>query len=363
VHRRTGRLRPRAPRALTIAPAWGLTAAPARAEPLGRAGAWADEAAEIERAYGSGRTVHVSLEEFCRTLSSSDEELERLREGGVPARRLWRELARSVAAGQLERYRAAFRRFRGFDRANVLHLFATFRFDRPFADEYPEAVQVGPLWPGVFRRRTTRVPSTGRWVWYASPASAEAIAPSVLRGLGRAATGPGLVIRSPRPWRSAPQLRDAVLRTEPVPFSAWRREFREAALRIVTGSRSLLEALELGGPFLYFNGVLGSGPARRRHRPEKIVELLRLAGEAGWPADLRHDLDDFARGRRATSVAERAARHRGGWANFPRLPALRGFAPGFDDAGTALVRFAREFATGGEGSDGLVARTRSRAHP
>ncbi len=362
-HRRLTRLRPRTGRALTIAPAWGITAAPGRPGALGRPGPWAEEAADIERAHGPDRTAHVSLEEFARTLTSHDEELERFREGGVPARQLRGRVAASIAAGDLERYRAAFRQFRGFDRPNLLHLFATFRFDAAFAHEYPEAVQVGPLWPGVYRPLVGSDRPGRPWVWYASPASAEAIAPELLEGLGRVPLAPRLAVRTSRPWASGPELRGAELHPSSAAVADWRRQFRQAGLRIVTGSRSLLEALELGGPFLYFNGVLGRAGGYRRHRPEKIAELLRLARAQGWPADLRRDLDDFSRGRRVAEVVERAAGGAGGWRRFPHRPVPTGFAPGFEDAGRALVRFAREFAAGAEGSDVLVERTRSRSRP
>jgi len=360
-HLRGTSLRPRALRALTVSPAWGITAAPPREGPLGRPGPWAEEAAEIERAYGSERTAHVSLEEFARTLTPLEESVERLREGGVRSREIPARLAEACARGEVTAYRRAFRSFRAFDRPNVLGVFATFRYDRPFAREFPEAVQTGPLWPG---RASSPPPAGSRrgWVWYASPASAETIAPAVVVGLRSLDLPPALLVRAPRPWtavRSAPRL---TIRTGPLEAAAWERAFRRASLRIVTGSRSLLEALEVGGPFLYFNGVLGTGAARRRHRPEKIVELLGLAREARWPSDLLEDLADFSRGRRVAQVVARAASGQGGWKRFPTPPSPSGFAPGFEDAGEVLVRFARSLAaTTGPASE-LVAGFRGLSH-
>jgi hypothetical protein len=83
---RVDRVVPSASAALTVSPAFGVSAAPYRPGPLGRAGPWADEAREIEAAYGPARTLHASLEEFARTLTSLEEARERWREGGVPTR-------------------------------------------------------------------------------------------------------------------------------------------------------------------------------------------------------------------------------------------------------------------------------------
>jgi hypothetical protein len=359
--RRRSTLAPRAAKALTVTPAWGITAAPPRDEALGRAGPWAEEASAIEARYGPDRTVHVSLEEFARVLPAREEAVERLREGGVPAREIPERLADPRAEAELAVWRQAFRRFRAFDRTNVLHLFAAFRYDRRFAREFPEAVQVGPLWPGLGGERSGR-PDRARWVWYASPASAEEIAPAVGEGLAGVPLRPWVEVRTDRAWRRpSPSARIAV-RAEPLGARAWRRSFRRASLRIVTGSRTLLEALELGGPFLYFNGVLGGGRRRRRHRPEKIAQLLAVARRAGWPDDLLADLDAFARGRRVAEVVRRAAAREGGWRRFPSRPDPVGFAPGFQDAGDLLVRVARRLAATDRPSSELVAELRRAAH-
>ena len=360
--RRRDTLAPRASRAVTIAPAWGIVAAPARDEPLGRPGPWAEEVGEIERTYGTDRTLHISLEEFARTLTSEEETVERLREGGVRSRAIRTRFRDARAVGEVVAFRRAFRTFRAFARPNVLNLFATFLYDRPFGREHPEAVQVGPLWPRRGRSRRPRPRGSPRWVWYASPSSAEAIAPAVLEGLRAVVPRPFLVVRSPRAWtRLEGDPGWTVVRT-PLPHMVWEREFRNAAVRIVTGSRSLLEALELGGPFLYFNGVVGGGPVRRRHRPEKIVTFLRLAREAGWPADLRNDLADFSRGRRVAEVVRRAASSAGSWGDFPKAPTPTGFAPGFEDAGRLVVRAVGRFGTGRIGSHQLVDELRRGSH-
>jgi len=356
-------IHPRAARALTVAPAWGITCAPGRPGPYGRPGPWAAEAAEIERTYGADRTVHVSLEEFARTLTTRDESIERLREGGVRRRKLSDRLAQARNAGEIDAYRQAFRGFRAFDRSNVLHLFATFRYDRPFGREYPEAVQVGPLWPsGCAPGPPPERPAGSGWVWYASPASAETIAPAVIRGLHDVPSPPHLFVRTPRPWAPGIAGPRVTVRSDPLAPTSWSRRFRSAALRIVTGSRSLLEALEVGGPFLYFNGVLGQGSARRRHRPEKIARFLEIARSSGWPPDLVNDLAAFSSGRRVALVSAAAAQGQGGWRRFPSPPRPLGFARGFDDAAQVLVRCAGVLGEGRLPASELVADLRRRSH-
>ena len=351
----------RAPAALTVSPAWGVSAAPSRPEPLGKGGPWEPECRAVERAYGSASTVHVSLEEFARTLPTSAENRERLREGGVPHRALPDRLARSHRSGEADVFRVAFRRHRAFERPNVLHLFATFRADRAFAREHPEAVQTGPLWPRRFDRspRRSHRTSAREWVWYASPASAESIAPEVVAGLAGANPPVRLYVRAGRPWTVALRGAPVELVTGPLDPGAWGRRFASAELRIVTGSRTLLEAMELGGPFLYFNGVLGLGRRRRRHRPEKLRGWLGLARAAGVSEALRRDLADFARGRRVRSVVRNAVRGADGWGRFPAGLRPTGFPPPYDDAGHLVVRVARALAEAPTDAAAIVAKVRA----
>ncbi len=352
---------PRGSAALTVTPAWGVSAAPSQPGAFGRGGPWEHEVREIESAYGVDRVLHVSLEEFARTLTTTRENLERLREGGVPARALGPRLRAARTAGEVEQFRRAFRRFRAFDRPNVLHLFATFRPDAGFAREFPEAVQTGPLWPGRFRttRRSHSRAGPTEWVWYASPASAERIAPAVVAGLAEASPSAHLWVLTPRPWsvRLPPDRGDVV--STPVPSTEWSARFATAQLRIVTGSRTLLEAMELGGPFLYFNGTLGRGAGVRRHRPEKLTAFLELAARARVRASLRTDLADFARGRRVREVVLRAATGEGGWGKCPRRWPLTSFEPPFDDAGTLIVRVARALGRRGARASEVVRRVRA----
>jgi len=357
------RLSPHSTTALTVVPAWGVTAAPARAGPLGRPGPWAEEADEVERVYGRDSTLHVSLEEFARTLPVALEDRERLREGGVPDRAMPGRLRASRSAGELDQFREAFVRFRAFDRANVLHVFATFRRNRRFAREFPAAVQTGPLWPHRFRPPRTRPPhrrTNGRIVWYASPASAERIAPAVVRGWS-VREGP-ILIRTPRPWTRFHGPTGVEIVSTPLPATRWAAAFRSADLRIVTGSRTLLEALEVGGPFLYFNGILGEANRTRRHRPEKVIALL-AAHRDRLSSDVRRDLADFARGHRVAAVVRRAADPAGGWRNFPTRWKDRAFRAPFDDAGSLLVGVARALAKDPRDSVGIVDRVRSGSTP
>ncbi|HLM70976.1 MAG TPA: hypothetical protein VK423_06320 [Thermoplasmata archaeon] len=351
----------RAATALTVAPSWGVSAGPSRPVRFGRGGPWEVEARNVEAAYGPERTLHVSLEEFARTLPSEAETRERFREGGVPARAIGPRYRAAESAHEVEAFRSAFRSFRGFDRSNVLHLFATFRPDPVFGREFPEAVQTGPLLSGhsVSRHRAPRKSGAHReWVWYASPASAERIAPSVVRGLAGIRPPITLYVRSPRPWPSFEGPLPFTFVTTPVASRHWRSRFRRADLRIVTGSRTLLEAMEVGGPFLYFNGVLGRGPSRRRHRPEKIRAWLDLAGRAGVSPALRRDLADFARGRRIVEVVRRAARQEDGWGRFPSSLGPAGFPASHRDAGRLVVAVARELARPGARAPEIVARWR-----
>jgi hypothetical protein len=342
---RCARLRPRARAALTVAPAWGVSAGVDRSGPFGRGGPWAVEADDIERAYGAGSTIHVSLEEFARTLSPTSETRERFREGGVRSRTLAGRVRRARADGEVATFRAAYERFRAFDRPNVLHVFASFRRSEAFARTFRAAVQTGPLWPGWPRGPGRRPGAVRRsWIWYASPASAEAIAADVLAGLAAAGAPIRLCLRTDRRWTFVPPPGAPAVVIGPVAPARWRHRFASADVRIVTGSRTLLEALEVGGPFLYFNGTLGVGAARRRHRPEKLRALLDLARERGAPADVRRDLADFGRGRRVRAVVRRVARREGGWRRFPRRWRPLGFRRPYDDAGRLVVTVARALA-------------------
>jgi hypothetical protein len=356
---RTRALRPRAPRAITVSAGFGVTAAPSLGTgPYGRPGPWAPEVRAIERAYGADRVLHLTLEEFARTLTSREQTIERYREGGRPpppirSRRFTREA---------REFHALYRRFRAFDRPNVLHLFAAFVPSGAFQREFPEAVQCGPLWPRAFRRvlpSRGRAPRTRqRWFWYASPSSSVRLAEALARSVRPSRRAWEILVRSPRPM---PLPRTRGLRWKvrpPLESRRFRAEFRNADLRIVTGSRTLLEALELGGPFLYFNGALGARPPFRRHRSEKLLALLAWWRANGVAADLRRDLAAFASLRTIGPIVRRA-RDRGAWReSFPHRPFPVGFPEPFDDAGRLVQSVVRDWLAEECSADGIVRRVR-----
>jgi hypothetical protein len=344
VHR-LARLRPRAPRALTLSMDWGVTAAPERPGALGRPGPWAVESHAIEQQYGPGRVLHVSLGEFARTLTSREQLAERYREGGRPMRWIRNRLSTSMAKREIEETHRLFARFRAFDRPEVLHLFPTFHDPTGFRREFSSAVPTGPLWgepfPSVGRHRTRS------WLWYASPASAARLLPVFGRFGLRLRHPLEILWRSPRESALPPDSRSLRWRTlPPLERAEWRREFARAALRIVTGGRSLLEALQVGGPFLYFNGVTGSGRTVRQHRPEKLRSLLAAWRAAGTGRPLWRDLSEFARARNVLAILERAAERPEWSANFPRRPPAPPYPAPYDSAGALLLRSAERFAAG-----------------
>jgi hypothetical protein len=343
-------------RALTLSSHFGVTAPEPREEPFGGPGPWTEERRAIDAAYGPERTLHVSLEEFARTLTSRRQADERHREGGRGARE--RRRRRAAIAREAEEAHALYRKFRALDRPNLLPLFPTFAPSRAFAREFPESVQCGPLWSALPRRPPSRRVRRGTVVWYASPSSAPRIAAAVGRGL-RAAGARRLEIRAPIAFRvdGSPPPEVAFVRAEG--RDRWARRWRSADLRIATGSRSLLEALAVPGPFLYFNGVLGHGAATRRHRPEKLDALLEVWRRQGVDRTLRRDLADFSRGRRVAEIIERALGDRRWRRAAPRRPRVGAFPVGFADAGELLVSVAHRFGQGSGTSAGLVRTLRA----
>jgi hypothetical protein len=347
-----------APRAVTLSAWWGVSAAPAREGPLGRGGPWSEECAAVEAAYGRGNVLHVSFEEFARTLTSRAQTVERWREGGVPLRTIRARLRRRGTRAEIAEFHDAFRRFRAFDRPDVLHLYPSFLPARAFRREFPEAVPCGPFWPAPVRPPPP--PRAGRWVWYASPGSSDRLAAGIARHWDPAAPPVTIEVRAPVPFDlpEVPGLHWE--RVPPEPARSWRRRLASAEMRVVTGSRTLLEAIADGGPFLYFNGVLGSGLSTRRHRPEKIVSLLALWRRRGVPELYRDGLASFSNARGLARVL-RAARTAAWRTGFPRGLRPAGFPAPYDDAEALLASTVRRFAMGGRTAEEVVADVRSGA--
>lgn len=354
----------RAPAAVTVSPCWGVSAGPSRPEPFGRGGVWEEECADVERAYGPSRTLHISFEEFARTLTSREETIERYREGGVASRVIAAQSRTSGFAREVRQFHDAFARFRAFDRPNVLHLYTTFRPRRAFVREFPEAVQCGPLSSGrrAPSRRRRAINGRGGWIWYASPSSSDRLLGPLLAGLSGRMQGGSLTIHTPRPMPSAPGPPGSLPFRTVIglrPRDAWQREFDGARMRIVTGSRTLLEALDRGGPFLYFNGLIG-GRSAHRHRPEKIRALLELGRRRGVDRGLLGDLADFSRGRRVEEIVARADRAEGAWGRFPSFrPLPSGFRSGYEDAAALVVAVGRALAERPEEAMDIVRTVRS----
>ncbi len=355
-HARVGALRPAAPRAVTISAWWGVSAGPGHEGPFGRPGSWSVEASAIERAYGRENVLHVSFEEFARTLTSRAQTAERWREGGRPVREIRRRAHRAATRSEVEEFRVAYERYRAFDRAEVLHLYPTFVRSRAFAREFPNAVQTGPFWPEPLEPGPVRC--RGRWIWYASPSSSGRLAERIASEWAPRGRPITIAVRSPVPIRLPPA---PGLTWEELPAlepSAWARAWASAELRIATGSRTLLESLRWGGPFLYFNGVTGRGGATRRHRPEKIDALLRLWRRAGVAPPLRRALGEFSRLRSVGGAIRRARSDPGFFGRYPRPTRPRGFPAPYDDGGSLLEGIVREFDRGGLAAGELVERVR-----
>jgi hypothetical protein len=354
-------------RALTISAAFGVTAAAGHPGRFGRAGPWAGTVRALESLYGAGRVLHLSLEEFGRNLSAAQQESERWREGGRTGKELRVLRARADWTGRVARMRRLYRKYRALDRANLLVVIPTFLPSRSYRREFPEVIQCGPIPPPPPARRpmlpnpaagSSRAPAN--WFWYASPSTSPALIPGLRRGSEAARRRLRLTVRSPRPFPSGSfgeQL--SIRRVDPLAARGWDRIFRGSDLRIVTGSRSLLEALELGGPFLYYNGAGGRGAARRAHRPEKIRGLLELWRRAGVAASLRADLRDFARGRRVGPIVLRALTEPGWRKTFPERPLPTGFPEPYGGGDRLLRAIVADWSEGEPDSPRFARRWRS----
>ncbi len=347
-------------RAVTVSSQFGVTAADGRDEPLGRAGPWAVERAEIDRRYGVDRALHLSLEEFARARPPGALAEERWREAGRAAawrraRRSSREFAREVAG-----FVGLYRKFRALDVPNLLTLFPTFRRSTAFEREFPESVQTGPLWPeplGTLRRRATRGPI--RVLWYASPSTSDRLVRPLLAGLARAPRPVRLWVRSPHPLSVPSSHRVRAESVSPHAPEGWQRLWATADLAIVTGTRSLLEAIGWGVPFLYYNGAMGRGGSTRRHRPEKIATLLDVLRSIEGTVELRQDLSDFARLRRIEATVARVLARPGRLPPTLRRSIADRCPDPFGDGRILVAKIVERFAQEGSSATDLIRSVRS----
>jgi hypothetical protein len=360
--RRIYRLVPRSLHALTVTPWWGVSAAPT-AERTGPPGPWSAETADIKARYGSDRVVHLSIEEFARTLTSRQQTRERWREGGVAVKEISRRLNSRTAARGIRIAHNEYRKWRAFGRPNVLHLFTGFRPSRAFQQEFSEAIQTGPLWPEPPAGGSPRTVDR-RWLWYASPSTSSRLAAALAEAVPDPSPGSPPVeieVRGPRRF-AFPNATGVRWRwSQPVSPEKWSRRFRSAELRLVTGSRTLLEALAVGGPFLYFNGVLNEGRRTRRHRPEKIEGLLEVWRRHRVAPSLRRDLADFSRLRRVAPIVRNALTDPRWAKRFPAGSVSVDHPPGWADAGRLIDRWSTDWASSTDPASVVVGRWRARA--
>lgn len=342
--------RTRAARALTVSAQFGLSAEGRRAVPLGAPGPWAPEREAIERRYGPANVLHISLEEFGRA-----------RPLRWLAQERWRESGRSGPSDPTE-FRSLYADYRRLERDDLLALFPGFLPSRGFASEFPRSVQCGPLrpWPPLPRWHPgAHDPGrTRRIVGYGAGPGRETLVAGIQEGLRE------LPVRCELEWRAGSGGRPAVSGPQVpghrafAPDGRWERDRARADLWIVTGSRSLLEALDAGAPFLYWNGLLGSGRRRRRHRPEKLLGLLSWLRRVGVPGTVRHDLAEFSRGRAVPRIVRRALVDPLWRSSFgPRQPGAA-YPDGFQEAGALVDRVVRRWSEPATGRERLIEELR-----
>ena len=363
--RRVRAITPTGPNAVTISSQFGVTAADARDEPLGRAGPWTEVRARIDRAYGPGRVLHVSLEELPGPGPPPSSPRSG---GGSPAGRSANGdggAARRFPAGRWPSSSVSTGSSAPSIVPNVLALFPTFRRSARFASEFPETVQVGPIWPeAIVRVRGAHRTGALRVLWYASPSTSARLLPRLMEGLSTSPRPVHLRVRSPRPLglESNPRVKVELLGKESP--AAWRNGRATTDLAIVTGSRSLLEAIDGRVPFLYFNGVMGRGSSARRHRPEKLLSLLAILRVAGVASSVRRDLADFARMRRVEDIVRRGARGTAPLGPRLRRTIERAFPDPFQDGGRLIRTVVGRFdSAGSSGADLVAAVRRESRHP
>ncbi|MDE1820542.1 MAG: hypothetical protein KGJ23_09150 [Euryarchaeota archaeon] len=360
-------------RAVVLATWWGLSARRSDLEGGPLPGPLEDAITRIVRSHGAPNVLHVSLEEFGSDQTSLSALDEGLRQAGWSAARRQRALASPQGRRQQCAYHRAFALARAAEREGVVHLSATFSPSLPAMREFPFLLPVAPfglggtaiLRPRVWDRGTSADLARSAVIWYASPKSSVGFAPAFLSALKGRSPKVLLQVRAPPALEekllALPQDDVSVEVLEELSPSRWRSALDRAHLRVVSGSQSLVEVVRGGGPFLYFNGLVGKprGPTRAFRR-EKLLSLVRALDGLPRAGALSRDLLDFADGRNLRSVLRRAlgseawreAMRRALAAVVLRLTAM--------DGDRTLVSIVQEFARSGEAANTFAKRVRER---
>jgi hypothetical protein len=366
--------------AVVIATWWGMTAR--RTDSSGRPvpGVLADSVDRITAAHEASRVLHVSLEEFASAQSSMEASAEALRQAGWQKDHIKEHLSSSEGHNWVARYHDSFLSATAGDREDVLHLVASFSTSPQATREFPFLVQVGPYrMPGPLPHSPIKGAENKVRpkviLWYATDCSSPRFATDLMQALTS--------VRSPlrvkvRTWQGLTQLFPSPLEGCNVTMAflgelsnaEWLSQLRNADLLIVGGSQSLVEALSLDRPFLYFNGYFPEDRTPpRAFRREKLSNLLLAWRRAGVSPRVLKDFADFADGRNLSEIVSRALgslpwRREVVASGFHgRMSPLLTFPPGRADGSRYLLEVVRTFDEGKMNAVEVVRRLRTRTHP
>lgn len=355
-------------RAILLATWWGLSCRTEDDEGDPVPGPWASSVTSVIRHRTPEEVLTVSLEEFGSAVPSRTFLSRQLATAGWSPGRVLRYMGSPQGKEHLFRYVSAFRRYRGASSPTTLHVVSQFAPDPEAAREFPFLVQTGPAEGSPRHKEPARVPESGplRVLWYASPPSSRDFAPPLFAALSSLGRPVDLVLRTrdPELTEGDPGPSRGSLRVIPAPElppEAWDRLEAEAHLRIVSGSQSLVEALEDRAPFLYFNGWVRTPSGKGRpFRTEKLLSLLSARGRSPAARSVNRDLWSFAGGRDLRAILRRALLSPAWRAEVVRRAPSR-FPPRYRDMGAYVVEVARSFSREAIPSPALVARERAHA--
>lgn len=354
-------------RAVILATWWGTTARRHDAEGSPLPGTLEPAVEAVRRAHSSDPTLIVSLEEFASDQSSREALGEAMRQAGWSSRKRGVQLRSTTGQKELELYHRTYTLARGGERGDVLHLVSTFSPGAAGLQEFPFLVPVGPFARRTSPRTSGPRPSPGptRIVWYASPASSAGFARSLFLALKEGGSPVHLLIRPGTdarvPWPPSLDPKITLEFAPALPEESWRARWRNADLRIASGSQTLVETVLMGRPFLYFNGIVqGPGEAPRAFRREKLLSLTRALRSAGVAESVIGDLENFADGQNLAEVLQRALGsvrwRRELQRGMSRLPV--GLPPDRRDGGRFLSRTVSAFAEHPGDAESFVAGLR-----